>query len=190
MNKIKKGWVIAGIIIVAILIFISSIVGKYNTLVASGENINGMWGQVQNNLQRRADLIPNLVETVKGYAAHEEGIFKEIADARSKLIGATGVNETAQANTELTGALGRLLAISEAYPNLKADQNFKALQDELAGTENRIAFARKDYNEAVQSYNTQIKRFPTNIIAGMFNFGQKEYFQADEGAQKVPQVQF
>ncbi|NLB81456.1 MAG: LemA family protein [Clostridiaceae bacterium] len=171
-------------------IIISNFAGKYNALVSANENINGMWSQVQNNLQRRADLIPNLVETVKGYAAHEEGIFSEIANARSKLIGATGVNETAQANAELSSSLSRLLAIGEAYPTLKADQNFRALQDELAGTENRITFARKDYNEAVQAYNTQIKRFPSNIIAGMFNFGERDYFEADEGSQKVPNVKF
>ncbi|MCK9479650.1 MAG: LemA family protein [Firmicutes bacterium] len=190
MAKIKKGWIIAAIIIVILLMFVSSIAGKYNTLVSANENINGMWSQVQNNLQRRADLIPNLVETVKGYAAHEESIFSEVAQARSRLIGASGVDDTAEANAQLSGALGRLLAISEAYPQLKADQNFRALQDELAGTENRIAFARKDYNEAVQLYNTSIKRFPSNIIAGIFNFGERDYFQADEASQQTPQVKF
>ena len=186
MAKLKKGWVIIAIIVVLVMLIAS----KYNLLVTSNENINGMWGQVQNNLQRRADLIPNLVETVKGYAAHEESVYKDIADARSKLLGAQGVNETAQANTELSGALGRLLAISENYPNLKADQSFRALQDELAGTENRISFARKDYNDAVQAYNTLTKRFPANIIAGAFNFAERQYFQADETAQQTPKVQF
>lgn len=190
MRKIGKGWITAIIVIAVVLIIISSFTGKYNSLVSANENINGKWSQVENNLQRRADLIPNLVETVKGYAAHEEQIFTEIAQARAKLIGASGVEETAEANGELSSALSRLLAISEAYPTLKADQNFRALQDELAGTENRIAVARKDYNDAVQAYNVTIKRFPTNIIAGMFNFDEREYFQADEVARQTPQVKF
>lgn len=190
MQRIKKGWIVAGVIVAVVLIIVSSFSGRYNTLVTANENIDGKWSQVENNLQRRADLIPNLVETVKGYASHEQEIFTAIADARSKLIGAAGVNETAQANGELSSALGRLLALSEAYPTLKADQNFKALQDELAGTENRIAVARKDYNEAVQAYNTSTLRFPSNIIARLFGFDKREYFQADEAAKAVPQVKF
>ncbi len=190
MRKIKTGWMVFAVIIILLLIVVSSFAGKYNNLVTANENINGKWSQVENNLQRRADLIPNLVETVKGYAAHEQQIFSDIAEARSRLIGATGVNETAEANGELSSALSRLLALSEAYPNLKADQNFRALQDELAGTENRIAVARKDYNDSVQSYNTTIKRFPTNIIAGIFNFEAREYFQAEEGASQPPAVKF
>ncbi len=190
MRKIKTGWMVFAVIIILLLIVVSSFAGKYNSLVTANENINGKWSQVENNLQRRADLIPNLVETVKGYAAHEQQIFSDIAEARSRLIGATGVNETAEANGELSSALSRLLALSEAYPNLKADQNFRALQDELAGTENRIAVARKDYNDSVQSYNTTIKRFPTNIIAGIFNFEAREYFQAEEGASQPPAVKF
>ncbi len=190
MRKIKTGWIVAGVIIVALLIIASSFAGRYNSLVVASENIDGKWSQVENNLQRRADLIPNLVETVKGYAAHEQEIFTAIADARSKLIGASGVDETARANGELSSALSRLLAISEAYPTLKADQNFKALQDELAGTENRIAVARKDYNDSVQAYNTTIKRFPTNIFAAMFGYGAREYFQADEASKSVPNVKF
>lgn len=190
MQKFRSGWIVLGIILILLLILGSSMIGSYNSLASSSENIDGKWSQVENNLQRRADLIPNLVETVKGYASHEQEIFTAISDARSRLIGAAGVADTARANSELSGALNRLLAISEAYPTLKADQNFRALQDELAGTENRIATARKDYNDAVQSYNTRIKRFPVNIIAGMFGYERREYFQADEGSREVPNVEF
>ena len=182
--------IVLAIIVVLLFILVSNVIGTYNSLVTKNENIDGKWSQVENNLQRRADLIPNLVETVKGYAAHEEEIFTAIAEARSKLIGATGVEETADANNQLSSALSRLLAISEAYPTLKADQNFRALQDELAGTENRIAVARRDCNNAVQEYNTKIQRFPTNIIAGIFGYEKREYFQADEGSKQVPEVKF
>jgi len=190
MNRIKTGWIVLGIIILVAVILIGYGVSSYNNLVTANENIDAKWSQVENNLQRRADLIPNLVSTVKGYAAHEQEIFTAIAEARSKLIGAKGVDEAAEANNELSSALSRLLAISEAYPTLKADANFRALQDELAGTENRIAVARKDYNEAVQTYNSSVKRFPRNIIAGMFGFGPREYFEADESSKTVPKVEF
>jgi len=190
MQRIKTSWIVAGVIILVLIIAVFSIVGKYNSLVTTNENIDGKWSQVENNLQRRADLIPNLVETVKGYASHEKEIFTAISDARARLIGASGVDETAKANGELSGALNRLLAISEAYPALKADQNFKALQDELAGTENRIAVSRKDYNDAVQAYNTNVKRFPTNIVANIFGYQARQYFQAEEGAKELPKVKF
>lgn len=190
MQRSKTGLIVLGVIVLLLLMVGFSSVGTYNRLVSLNEDIDGKWSQVENNLQRRADLIPNLVETVKGYAAQEQEIFTAIADARSRLIGATGVDETARANSELSGALSRLLVISEAYPTLKSDQNFIALQDELAGTENRIAVARKDYNDAVQSYNTMIKRFPTNIISGLFRYDKREYFQADEASKEVPKVQF
>ncbi|MDD3654779.1 MAG: LemA family protein, partial [Desulfotomaculaceae bacterium] len=157
-----KRWLIpVGIIVVLGIMMISG----YNSLVRLSEGVNSSWSQVQNQLQRRADLIPNLVQTVKGYAAHEEQIFTQVAEARSKLAGATTVGEAAQADQALAGALGRLLAIAENYPQLKADANFRALQDELAGTENRIATARMDYNNAVQAYNTKIKVFPTSLYA-------------------------
>lgn len=190
MRRIKTGWIVLGIAIALILIIVFSVIGTYNSLVNANENIDGKWAQVENNLQRRADLIPNLVETVKGYASQEKEIFTAISEARSKLIGATGVEETAEANNELSGALSRLLALSESYPELKSNQNFIALQDELAGTENRIAVARKDYNDAVQSYNTKIKRFPTNIVAGIFGYEKREYFEADESSKEVPKVEF
>jgi LemA protein len=184
---LKRGLIITLGIVVLILFGIFSV---YNGLVGLNEDVNSKWSQVENQLQRRADLIPNLVATVKGYAAQEQTIFTAVAEARSKLLSAEGPRDLAQANGELTSALGRLLAISESYPQLKSDANFRQLQDELAGTENRIANARKDYNDAVQVFNTRIKRFPTNIISGVLGFEAKEYFQADEGVQNVPEVQF
>ncbi|ATW26045.1 LemA family protein [Candidatus Formimonas warabiya] len=183
----KKGLII-GLVIVVLLLF--GVFSSYNGLVSLNEDVNGKWSQVENQLQRRADLIPNLVATVKGYAAQEQTIFTAVAEARSKLLNAQGPASSAQADGELTSALGRLLAIAESYPQLKSDANFRQLQDELAGTENRIAVARKDYNDSVQVYNTKIKRFPTNLFAGILGFPAKEYFQAQEGAQEVPQVEF
>ncbi len=175
------------VIIAAIVIWIFS---SYNGLVSMDENVNSMWSQIDNQLQRRADLIPNLVETVKGYASHEEKIFTEVTRAREKLVGAQGVEDKAQADAELSGALSRLLAIVENYPTLKADANFMQLADELAGTENRISVARMDYNNAVRLYNSKIRRFPTAIIARMLGFEKKEYFKAEEEAKKVPSVDF
>jgi LemA protein len=145
---------------------------------------------VENQLQRRADLIPNLVATVEGYAVHEEGIFKELANARSRMMGAGGPAEKAAADQQFTSALSRLLVVVENYPNLKADVNFRQLQDELAGTENRLAVARMDYNNAVQAFNTRIKRFPTMLWVRMLGFEPYEYFEAQEGAQQVPTVKF
>ncbi len=182
----KKWMIPVGIVIVVVIIVIAG----YNNLVKLSEGVNSSWSQVENQLQRRADLIPNLVETVKGYAAQEQTIFTAVAEARAKLAGATTVDETATANGELSGALSRLLAIAENYPLLKSDANFRALQDELAGTENRIATARMDYNNAVQAYNTKIKVFPTSIYAGIFGFDAKDYFEADEGTQNPPEVDF
>lgn len=187
----KNGFLTAVIVIVVILAVAAMFIfGSYNGLVGSEENVNSKWSQIDNQLQRRADLIPNLVNTVKGYAAHEETIFTEVTRARENLIGAGNVAEKGQADAELTGALSRLLAIAENYPDLKADANFRQLADELAGTENRIAVARMDYNNAVQDYNSRIRRFPTVIIAGMFGFEKKDYFQAEQGAKEVPKVDF
>lgn len=146
--------------------------------------------QIDNQLQRRNDLIPNLVSTVQAYAAHETEIFTAIAEARSALIGATGVQETAEADAAMTSSLSRLLAIAENYPDLKANQNFLALQDELAGTENRISFARQDYNEVAASFNRVARSFPMMLFAKMFGFDQAEYFEASEGASEVPSVDF
>ncbi len=178
---------IAGIVVALIVVMVIS---GYNGLVTLNENVNGKWAQIENQLQRRADLIPNLVATVKGYAAHEQQAIGAVSEARSKLAGAQGPAAKAQADAELSGSLSRLLAIVENYPNLKADTNFRQLSDEIAGTENRVAVARKDYNDAVQGYNAKIQSVPTVIYAKILGFGQKEYFKAAEGAKEVPKVQF
>ncbi|HHY13096.1 MAG TPA: LemA family protein [Thermoanaerobacterales bacterium] len=180
---------ITTIIIIVVVIF-AVLFGGYNGLVTSEENVTSAWSQIDNQLQRRADLIPNLVNTVKGYAAHEEQILTEVTKARERLMGAGTVSDRADAEEELSGALSRLLAIAESYPELKADANFRQLADELAGTENRIATSRMDYNNAVQSFNTKIRRFPTVFIARIFGFEKKVYFEAEEGARVVPQVDF
>lgn len=177
-------------VIAAIVIVVGMIFSSYNGLVSLNENVTGKWAQVENQLQRRNDLIPNLVNTVKGYAAHEADVFKAVSDARAKMGGAKTVAETSAANNEMTGALSRLLMVAERYPDLKANANFTQLQDELAGTENRIAVARKDYNDAAQSYNTKIKSLPASLYAGAFGFTARDYFKADEATQKVPQVKF
>jgi LemA protein len=163
---------------------------KYNSLVNAEEDVAGAWAQVENVLKRRADLIPNLVETVKGFAAQEKEIFSNVAEARSRLLAARGPEEAADANAGLTSALGRLLMVSERYPELKSNQNFLRLQDELAGTENRIATERKRYNDKVVEYNKTIRRFPSSIFAGMFGFDKKEYFEVQEADKQVPQVKF
>ena len=177
--------------VLATVVLVSSLSGcGYNTMQTQDEAANAAWSEVLNQYQRRADLIPNLVNTVKGYAAHESDVFKAVSDARAKLGGAKTVAETSQANGELSSALSRLLMIAENYPDLKANTNFLQLQDELAGTENRIAVARMDYNGAVQGFNAKIKSFPTVLYAGMFGFDARDYFKADESAKTVPQVQF
>jgi LemA protein len=178
-----------GLAVAAGLVILLSI-GQYNSLVKDGEAVDGSWSQVENVLQRRADLVPNLVETVKGYAAHEKQIFTDVAEARSRLLGAKGPAATQAANQGFASALGRLLAIAENYPDLKANQNFLALQDELAGSENRIAVERRRYNERVRAFNTRIRRFPTNILANLFAFDRRNYFEATEGAETVPKVEF
>ncbi|MCH3950085.1 MAG: LemA family protein [Acidaminococcus sp.] len=177
-------------IVVVIVLIAGALMGTYNGLVSANENVTSQWSQVENQLQRRNDLIPNLVNTVKGYAAQESKIFTDVANARAKLAGAKSVADASAANNELDGALSRLLAIAENYPQLKSNTNFLQLQDELAGTENRIAVARRDYNNSVQAFNAKIKSFPTNILAGMFGFTPHDYFKADEQAKQVPQVKF
>ncbi len=162
----------------------------YNTMVTQREQIDGAWAQVENQLQRRNDLIPNLVEVTKGYAQHEKGIFESLAEARAKLIGAQTRGEQIDAANEVSGALSRLLALSENYPDLKANTQFARLSDEIAGTENRISTERRRYNESVQTFNTTIKQLPNNLFAGCFGFSQAEYFEVPESAKAVPQVQF
>jgi LemA protein len=163
---------------------------SYNTFVSDEEAIKAQWAQVENQLQRRNDLIPNLVETVKGYAQHEEGVYKEIADARGRLLAAKSPEETIAAANQQTTALGRLLAISENYPQLRANEQFNRLMDELSGTENRIATERMRYNEAVQRYNTRRRQFPANLTAKMFGFKEYPLFQAPPEAKQVPRVNF
>jgi LemA protein len=163
---------------------------SYNKFVGQEEAIKSQWAQVENQLQRRNDLIPNLVETVKGYAQHEEGVFKEIADARSRLLAAKSPEETIAAANQQTSALGRLLAISENYPQLRANEQFNRLMDELSGTENRIAVERMRYNEKVQDYNTSRRQFPANVTAKVFGFKEYPFFQAPPEAKTVPKVTF
>jgi len=163
---------------------------SYNTFVSQEQAIKAQWAQVENQLQRRNDLIPNLVESVKGYAAHEEGVFKEIADARSKLLAAKSPEESIQAANQQSSALGRLLAISENYPQLRANEQFNRLMDELSGTENRIAVERMRYNERVQAYETSRRQFPANLTARAFGFKEHPFFEAPAEAKQVPRVNF
>lgn len=186
----KKGTIILIAVITVIAIIAFSCVGMYNSLVAQRENVDTQYSAIETQLQRRIDLIPNIVNTVKGYAAHESEVFGAVSDARARLAGASTKEEAAEADSELTSAVSRLLMIAENYPDLKADTQFTALTDELAGTENRIAVARKDYNDAAMTYNTQIKTFPKVIIANLFGFEKAEYFEAAEGAKSAPQVNF
>ena len=186
----RKLWIVLAAVAALLLILGVSCVGSYNRLVAADEQVDTQWAQVQNVLQRRADLIPNLVNTVKGYAAHEKEIFTQVADARSRLLAARTPAEAAEANGALDSALGRLLAIAEAYPQLRASENFIRLQDELAGTENRIANERRNYNESVRDFNTRIRRFPTSVMAGMLGFDSKQYFEASADAATPPRVSF
>ena len=161
-----------------------------NNIVVLDEDINAAWSEIDNQLLRRSDLIPNLVATVKGFAEHEQEVFGQIAEARAKLAGAGTVAEKAEGYNELQGALSRLLVIVENYPDLKSNENFIRLQDELAGTENRIAVARKRYNDKVRSYNSRIRRFPTSIAANGMGFDTREYFEIDESARVAPAVAF
>src|SRR5713226_1821199 len=163
---------------------------SYNKFVGQEEAIKAQWAQVENQLQRRNDLIPNLVETVKGYATHEQAVFQEIADARAKLLAAKSPEETIQAANQQSSALGRLLAVVENYPNLKANEQFNRLMDELSGTENRLATERMRYNERVQEYNTSRRQFPANLTAKMFSFKEYPFFQAPPDAKTVPKVNF
>jgi LemA protein len=184
-----------GLVIFAVIAFFVLLTGgyiwtSYNGLVKMDESINAAQKEIDNQLQRRYDLIPNYVNTVKGYASHEKELFEHIADARAKLAGNTSTREKLQANQELSGFLSRLLVIVENYPELKANENFLRLQDELAGTENRLANARRRYNEQVQQYNAAIRGFPKSMIAGAFGFEKRDYFEVPEEAKTVPQVDF
>ncbi|MGL6198478.1 MAG: LemA family protein [Lachnospiraceae bacterium] len=178
--------IVLGVIIIYAVISIFS----YNGLVKQEEAVNTAYSDISVQLQRRNDLIPNLVSTVKGYAAHETQVYSDVASARSKLMASSTVADTAAADQEVTSSLNRLLAIAEAYPELKANENFLSLQDQLEGTENRISVARRDYNQAAKSYNTKIRSFPTSVMAGIFGFEKKQLFEVAEGAETVPEVSF
>lgn len=191
MSKtLKTVLIVVGILIVIILIPLSYLKGTYNTLVTMDEGVKAAWAQVENQLQRRYDLIPNLVETVKGYAAHEKEVFIKVTEARSKVAGAASISDKISANNQLSSALARLLVVVERYPDLKANTNFIRLQDELAGTENRISVERRRFNETVRIYNTKIRSFPTNIIAGMFGFEKATFFEVPKERQEAPKVKF
>lgn len=195
----KKSWIIIAVVVIVIFIFYGWIKNTYNSMVAQNEQVAAQWSQVENVYQRRADLIPNLVNTVKGYASHEKETLEGVVEARSK---ATSVNIDAgnltpeklaafqQAQDGLSSALSRLLAVVENYPDLKANQNFLELQAQLEGTENRIAVERKKFNDITRGYNTYIKQFPKNMLAGMFGFQQKPYFKAKPGSEEAPKVEF
>lgn len=198
MNFVKKnlGWIIAAAIVVVLLLWG---VNGYNSMVSMDETIQGKWSDVETQYQRRSDLIPNLVATVKGYATHEKETLEGVIQARSEAtsikidpsnITAEQLAEYQKAQSGVASALGKLLAVAEQYPDLKANQNFLELQSQLEGTENRITVARRDYNEVAKEYNTTIRRFPKTILASLFGFEKKAYFEAAEGAETAPQVQF
>jgi LemA protein len=182
--------IVIGVVVLALLIPLLYLKGTYNTLVRMDEGVKAAWAQVENQLQRRYDLIPNYVETVKGYAKHEKEVFVRVTEARSKVAGAGNISEKIAANNQLSSALARLLVVVERYPELKANTNFIRLQDELAGTENRIAVERRRFNEAVRVYNVKIRSFPTSLIAGMFGFEKATFFEVPKERQEAPEVKF
>jgi len=187
----KKFLIVLAVLLVLVIVVIASFIGVYNGIVSKNETITAKWAQVENQLQRRNDLIPNLVNTVKGYAAHEKTVLEDITNARSQWAKAGSMEEKVKAAGAIDRALGRLIMVTENYPNLKADQTFLKLMDELSGTENRISVERMRYNEAVQDYNITVRVFPGNLVAGMFGYKvATEYFKAEEKAKTVPEVKF
>ena len=195
----KKSWIIIGVIIIAVLILFRLFVSPYNNMVKMEEGVTSQWAQVENVYQRRADLIPNLVNTVKGYATFEKETLTQVIEARSRATQVTvnpanltpeALQQFQQAQGGLSSALSRLMVVVERYPELKANQNFLELQAQLEGSENRIAVERNKFNETVQRYNAYIRSFPNNIVASIFNFEKKPYFEADKGAETVPEVKF
>lgn len=185
-RRLKTSLIVIGVLLIIFL----PLIGSYNSIIGLEQKVSAAQANIDTQLQRRSDLIPNLVETVKGYAAQEKTIFTDVANARARLAGTQTVTDRANADAELSSALSRLLVIVERYPDLKSNQNFKDLSVALEGTENRIGIARQDYNTAVNNYNTSIRRFPNSIISGMFGFSQKTYYKASQGAQEVPKVNF
>lgn len=195
----KKSSIILIVIVGILLLSYFGIKGSYNNLVSAEETVNSSWAQVENVYQRRADLIPNLVNTVKGYADFEQETLTQVIEARAKAtsinVNPENLNENSlqqfqQAQEGLSSALSRLMVVVERYPDLKANQNFLDLQSQLEGTENRITVERRNFNQTAQNYNTQVRRFPTNIIAGLFGFERKAYFEAEQGAEQAPEVNF
>ncbi|MCD4698297.1 MAG: LemA family protein [Bacteroidales bacterium] len=195
----KKSWIIIAILVLAVLLVYSSFKGSYNSMVTMDENVSAQWAQVENVYQRRADLIPNLVATVKGYAEHEQETLQGVIEARSKAtsvsidpsnINPQAIQQFQAAQDGLSSALSRLMVVVERYPDLKANQNFLELQTQLERTENRIAIERRNFNTAAQGYNTYIRQFPKNLLASMFGFEKKAYFTAQEGADTAPKVEF
>jgi LemA protein len=178
------------IVLAIIIVIVGWLILAYNRLVVLRNRIENAWSQIDVQLKRRADLIPNLVETVKGYASHEKEVFQRVTEARSALMKAEGVRDQAEANNMLTGALKSLFAVAENYPELKANQNFMMLQEELSGTESKIAYARQFYNDSVLIYDNMREKFPSNIVAGMFGFAEREYFTVEEGERGPVRVDF
>lgn len=197
----KKGFILLVVFVIIGFFIVKWGIGLYNNFVSKEEGVNQAWAQVENVYQRRYDLIPNLVETVKGYAKHENEVLTQVTEARAKVGGVINMGKDALSNPQmmqqfqqaqgtLAGALQRLMVVVERYPELKADKNFRELQAQLEGTENRIAVERRRFNQVVQDYNTYARRFPNSVIGGMFGFAQKTYFKMEQGAQKAPQVKF
>jgi LemA protein len=189
-RNVKVIGIVLGVVFLLVLVPLLYFKGTYNTLVAMDESVKAAWAQVENQLQRRYDLIPNYVETVKGYAAHEKEVLTRVTEARSRVGGAGSIDEKIEANNALSSALSRLLVVVEQYPDLKANVNFIRLQDELAGTENRIAVERMRFNEQVRAFNTKIRSFPTNMIAGLFGFEKAEFFDVPKEREEAPKVKF
>lgn len=186
----KKGTIVSLAAVAVVVIIALSLMSSYNGFMSKEEDVDNAYAQIENQLQRRLDLIPNLVNTVQGYVSHEKEVMQNVSEARAKLAGAKTPEEQAAANDELSGALSRLLMVTENYPNLKADTQFTQLMDELAGTENRLSVARKDYNDVTTAYNKKIKKIPGSLVANTFGFDEKELFKSDAAAKEAPKVDF
>lgn len=186
----SKGWIVLGVLVLVVVIGFASVAGTYNSMVGLNEQVDSSWAQVETVLQRRYDLIPNLVATVQGFAQQEREVLTEVTRLRSQWGEATSQQQQAAVAGQLEGALGRLMLVVERYPELRSNQNFLTLQDELSGTENRIAVERRRFNESVQAYNTRVRQFPAVIIAGMTGFEPREFFEAAVGAEEAPTVEF
>ncbi|MEW9094390.1 MAG: LemA family protein [Clostridiaceae bacterium] len=187
MNKTLRNILI---VIGVLILLIAPVISSYNSMAVLDQKVKTAESNIESDLQRRSDLIPNLVETVKGFAKQEKEVLEDVTNARAKLGGANTINERANADSELSNALSRLLVVVENYPELKSNENFRSLMVQLEGTENRINIARKDYNAAVSEYNSKIVKFPNSVVASIFRFEEKEYYKATEGAKEVPKVDF